>query len=713
LRGLTGAFLALMFGFILVRAGLYSLPLPEQTVVPLTAVAFVVFAMAAPIACGIAAYVGPRAERKAWILLAAGAGIMVLGDAVSMATGARAALGAAPTTPLPALVWISSYLLFFVAALDFVEPVPALGFARWRRNADVVLVVLLVAAFAFAVVLFPVYGSNDAVSVVSALPTFVSLVLSMSLILIVLFSKPRIRFWHIPLFVALLSIGLGSLTELLMPINDSVAALRQALAPAVDMPWLVAYAMFTLAAFVRIRQRNVAPHLQHVNIKRTKPWVPVALMTTAFIAMPAFVYLGVSWRGESIGFWIFTGLAALLAFIAMGRNVILTVENASLTQHALVDPLTELYNHRFFQERLEREIDHSHREDAQVALLIIDIDDFDQVNNVYGHAVGDRRLVAIAERLAASARSTDVVCRVGGDEFAIIMPNTEPVEAFKVSMRLQDSLGDIEDGCPLRVGFSAGIAGVPQHALSREELSQRADGALYWAKLNGREQVIVFDEELVVSMGPEQRIERLEEESYVRMVQLLASAVDARDPYTQQHSRRVAAFAVKLGEALELAPDRIERIETAALLHDVGKIGVPDAVLRKGSRLTDAEYEMVKEHPALASRILRAIPRSEILPWITGHHEKWDGTGYPEGLLGEQIPLEARILAICDAYDAMTSERPYRGAMEAEEALQELLLGAGQQFDPELTAAFVRAVHESDYVDKLVSELTAVAPSAS
>ena len=576
-----------------------------------------------------------------------------------------------------------------------------------------VLVVLLVAAFAFAVVLFPVYGTDASKSVASVLPTFVSLVLSTSLVVIVIAARPRIHVWHLPLFAALIAIGFGSLTELLMPLSESVTSFRAALAPAVDMPWLIAYAMLTLAAFVRVRQRNVAPRLQEVRVGRAKPWVPVALMTTAFVAMPAFVFLGVSWRGESLGFWVFTGLATMLALIAMGRNVILTVENASLKEHALVDPLTTLSNHRFFQERLDSEIQRAGREETDLSLVTIDVDDFDRVNDVYGHSTGDARLAAIAEGLVSSARSTDIVCRTGGDEFAIIMPSTTPVEAYKACMRLQDQLADIEDGCPLPVAFSAGIVSSPEHGAERGELLGKADGALYWAKLHGRAQVVVYDSELVVTLGPEQRIELLEDESYVRMVQLLASAVDARDPYTQQHSRRVASLAIQLADAVGLESERVAQIETAALLHDVGKIGVPDAILRKAGRLSPEEYEQVKEHPALASRILSAIPRNEILPWISAHHEHWDGSGYPLGLARDEIPLEARMLSICDAYDAMTSARPYRGARGSDVARQELLRCAGTQFDPELTKVFLEVVRDAPELEHEAKRAEPRAVSAS
>ncbi len=688
-RGATGLAVVAIVAFLLLKTQVYHLPLGETTTTAVSAVAFVLFAVLAPISCVLAARVAPRHERSGWLLLATGSALMAAGDALSLSVGGSDALGAAPSTPVASMVWISSYVAFFVAALGFLDPVPALAVRRLRRAVDIILVVLLVAAVVFSFALFPAYGMRPQRDLVQSLLSYLSLVLSISLLVVVFTSRPRLRFWHLPLLVAALAVIAGSLLATLFPWAELELA-GGAVAQVRDLPWLIAYGMFTLAAIVRVRQRGVSLRFQEVQVRPTPLWSAIAVMAATFLALPAFVYLGVSWEGDSLGVWLFTGLAALLGLATIGRNVVLSLENDSLRQHALVDPLTKLYNHRFFHERLATEIERALREESELSLVCVDVDDFDQTNNIYGHAAGDRRLEAIAASLRASARTTDFVCRIGGDEFALVMPNTSAVDAYKVCLRLQDETRTADADCPLPVGLSAGIASTPEHGETRDELAHKADGALYWAKLHGREQVIVYDPELVVTLGPEQRIQLLEEESYVRMVQLLASAVDARDPYTQQHSRRVAMLAVRFSEAIGLDPERSRQLETAALLHDVGKIGVADAVLRKNDRLTDEEYSQVKQHPQLAVRILNAIPKRDVLlPWISAHHERWDGAGYPNGLQADDIPLEARILALCDAYDAMTSARPYRRAMRAEDALLELTQGAGTQFDATLAAAFV------------------------
>lgn len=685
--------LAAILSLVLMRAGLHTLSVPASTAHAMTAAVFVAFALTAPIACAICGFLAPLHERRGWSLLALGSALMVSGDAVSLASGGSGALGAASETPAATIVWASSFAVFFVAALGFLDPLPT-RLARARRAVDIALVILVVAALVFSAALFPAYGLNAQRAVTEGLFGYTTLALSISLIVVAVAYRPRLRRWHMPLALGLLAVAAGALLETLGPVRGEGVS-SAAIFEIADAPLLVAYGMLALAAVVRIRYRHADLEAREVNIARVSRRATIAMLTAVFLALPAFLYLGITWQGDPLGFWVFTGLASMLGLTALGRNVILTFENASLRQRALVDPLTELFNHRYFQERLQAEIDRATREGTPLTLVSFDVDDFNQLNNVYGHAAGDRRLRAIGQHLTDFSRAADIVCRVGGDEFAVIMPNTLPIEAYKVCLRLQESVGQIDPTCPLPTGFSAGIAGVPEHASTREELTQMANGALYWAKFHGREQVVVFDPDLVVALDPEDRIGLLEQESYVQMVQLLACAVDARDPYTQQHSRRVAALAVHFAQSLGLDDEHVCRIETAALLHDVGKIGVADAVLRKSAGLTDREYRQVKEHPRLAARILSAIPRREILPWITSHHERWDGEGYPDGLAAEDIPLEARILSICDAYDAMTSARPYRPPMPTEDALDELLANAGTQFDAALAHSFVNLMRRT------------------
>jgi putative nucleotidyltransferase with HDIG domain len=207
---------------------------------------------------------------------------------------------------------------------------------------------------------------------------------------------------------------------------------------------------------------------------------------------------------------------------------------------------------------------------------------------------------------------------------------------------------------------------------------------------------MVFDPAIGTAEGQRDRLRQLEEESLLRTVSTLAAAVDARDAWTHSHSRNVAMFAVALARHIGTPEERVRRIEMAALLHDVGKIGVRDSILTKEGDLDRFEYEMVREHPVLGEKILRSTAAQDILPWVLHHHERWDGGGYPDGLAGEAIPFEARIIALCDAYDAMRSDRPYREGISEAGALRELAATAGGQFDPTLTRALLEVVRSGE-----------------
>jgi putative nucleotidyltransferase with HDIG domain len=246
------------------------------------------------------------------------------------------------------------------------------------------------------------------------------------------------------------------------------------------------------------------------------------------------------------------------------------------------------------------------------------------------------------------------------------------------------------DGWP--VTASIGVAGYPDDAGDREDLVRKADGAQYWAKFHGKNQVVVYDPEVVLALDAEERIRNLQQQSHLATVRALAAAVDARDPLTQYHSRNVATLAVALAERVGLDRNKTQLLEVAALLHDIGKIGISDAVLRKTGKLTPSERAHIEEHPLLGEQILSSTRLTEILPWVVAHHERYDGRGYPCGLAGPAIPYEARILAICDAYDAMTSDRPYRRALSKAAAVQEIDLNMGTQFDPQLAEEFIRLV---------------------
>ncbi len=421
-------------------------------------------------------------------------------------------------------------------------------------------------------------------------------------------------------------------------------------------------------------------------------------------------------RGEDgvtiVGLLRLTGLPAPLSrndrdvLALLATQAATALENARLHDRALAqaseDGLTGLLNHRAFQTRLEHEAARARRRGAPLAVLMIDLDDFAEINNTRGHQAGDATLAAVGQAIAAAVRATDIAARYGGDEFAVILPETDVDEALEAADRLRAALAALrppigEGGAT--ISASIGIAAAPLHGRTREELVRAADQAAYAAKRAGKGRIgRPEDAALTLDERDPDRLAAQLEHANLATVEALAAAVDAKDAYTRGHSNRVSAYALALSGALGDTPTDVVRVRLAGLLHDVGKIGVPDAVLTKPGKLSDEEFAIIKQHPAIGERMLRAVPfLGDILPAVRHHHERWDGAGYPDGLRGEAIPRDAAILAVADSFDAMTSSRTYRPALPVAEAIRRVREGGGTQFDPHVVAAFERAVSDGTF----------------
>jgi diguanylate cyclase (GGDEF)-like protein/PAS domain S-box-containing protein len=358
------------------------------------------------------------------------------------------------------------------------------------------------------------------------------------------------------------------------------------------------------------------------------------------------------------------------------------------------DPLTGLFNHRCFHKRLQQEADRATMTGEPLSIALIDLDNFKFFNDVYGHAVGDDVLRQVAAALGKCCRSEDVLARFGGDEFAMLMPGYGPEAAARTAERINcclDGMGYRPPGYNAVIPFSlsVGVATVPDDGLTRFELIEIADARLRHVK-NG--------------CGEDDYADRLraslrDSVEGFSMLDALVKAVDTKDRYTRRHSEDVMSYSVQIARELRLAPVEVRAAEVAGLLHDVGKIGVPDSILRKPGKLTEADMQAIKQHPMMGAIIVGAVPGFEdALDAVRHHHERWDGAGYPFGLSGLDIPLLARVMAVADAYSAMTTDRPYRKGMQAEKAIEVLQQGAGTQWDPECVMAFVRARHGDTHV---------------
>ena len=397
--------------------------------------------------------------------------------------------------------------------------------------------------------------------------------------------------------------------------------------------------------------------------------------------------------------------AALVAGLAIGRSgghhetsdiaAELAETQRRLDELALRDPLTGVLNHRAFQDGLEIELRRARRESWSVAIVSVDVDGFRELNDRAGHAHGDAVLVALAQGLSENLRPGDLCGRVGGDEFMLALSGCDTHAAQEVVDRLRAAVDTRAAAADVEaVTLSVGIAEFPRHAIGRAELMRFADGAMYWSKTAGTGQTSHYSDTDDSALSAEEETVRLRRSGLFNTVHALARAVDARDGFTHMHSQRVGFYSATLAGAMGMSDDRIEAVRMAGLLHDVGKIGIRDAILLKPSALTKPEFAVMRRHAELGRTIIAGAGMPEIADWVGHLHERIDGRGYPDGLGGDQIPIESRVLHVADALEAMTCPRIYREPKDPHEAVNELEAHAGTQFDAEAVRTMARLIRE-------------------
>jgi len=376
-------------------------------------------------------------------------------------------------------------------------------------------------------------------------------------------------------------------------------------------------------------------------------------------------------------------------------HVIILHDDTQVTSLATTDGLTGLYNHRQFHKLLDQEIARSSRFANVFSLLMLDVDLFKSFNDTYGHLAGDNVLHEIGECINKSIRSIDFAFRYGGEEFAIILPGTTLEDAYIAAERIRNNIEHMRFLVNVSITASIGVACWPADGVEKEQVIAHADAALYMAKHMGRNRTCLSAElgESVTISEIKQRTQNL------GAVYALAAAVEAKDIYTYGHSQKVAKYCITIAQQLGLSVEKVNTLRSAALLHDIGNIGIPDSILGKKGSFTKKEWEIIKTHPVRGIKIIKQIDNlNDCLPAILHHHERYDGTGYPSQLSGKDIPFEARILAIADAYDAITSPRSYHFLQRNKTAaIEELRQCSGTQFDPELVEVFCRVMEQSSH----------------
>ncbi len=366
-----------------------------------------------------------------------------------------------------------------------------------------------------------------------------------------------------------------------------------------------------------------------------------------------------------------------------------------LVDAAGTDVLTGLSNRREFEERFGHELERSVRSGSPMGLVVMDLDWFKEINDRFGHAAGDRALRTVARVLGEQTRRIDLVARLGGEEFAVVAPDAGEEEAYRLAERLRREVKAAFSEHPRPLTTSCGVATFPASGGTASDLLRAADRALYAAKDLGRDRTIVYRRgEDEISMAVARRARAGRANPRLASLVSMAESIDRRKG-TPGHSRAVERFCESIARSMGFTVAEVEEISLAGLLHDIGTIGLREAVLSKTGELSDDEWSEIRHHPEVGARILSTADLDSVSDWVYAHHERVDGSGYPRGLRDGQIPVEAQIVAVADAYAAMTADRSYRPGMSMEDAIAELRRNAGSQFMPEVVEAFATRADKS------------------
>ena len=433
--------------------------------------------------------------------------------------------------------------------------------------------------------------------------------------------------------------------------------------------------------------------------RRGPKWFPAVYPVVLAAALPAIGLAALRIGDNPEGIPV-TIAAVTLAALLVVRSWLASSERALHSLSASTDSVSGAYNYRYLKQRLAQDLVYSQAAGTEIAVITIGIDG---LSSIGGRTEADRVITAAGASIRKEAHGDTSLCRAAGDTYVVIARGIGAAGGDELARRIVETASRSVEALGAHVGFSAGVAVSPAHGSRSDDLIAHSGEAQTFAGSAEGSGVATYDATLVAGADPASLMAGARARSRRSTTRALAAAVDARDPNTRRHSENVADLASGLALVMGLTAENATVLELAARMHDVGKVGIPDAVLHARGTLDAAQREKVEQHPILGERIVDAARLDEILPAVRHHHERWDGTGYPDGLAGNEIPLDARILAVCDAYESMTAPRTYDDSLTAEEAIVEIELCAGTQFDPDIAAAFsrmIRQVHRSSPRDR-------------
>jgi two-component system, cell cycle response regulator len=657
--------------------------------------------------CYLAARRARGRLRRAWWLLALSNLLWLVGELI-WSTYAYVRPGGAPSPSIADVAYLSSYAVAL--------PAIVIGFGgpwaerRVRCMVDSALVTLGLGAVGWALVIGPLMpGTPKAAAIVTFAQPLLAVAIVTALVAVGLCGHRRVP----PSF---LLVGAGFAVAGFTDAGYSYLFMIHSYGDDswLNLGWQIEAVLLCLAAAVAARRPEADPEPRRLDRDLAVLPAAVAGLSIVGIAVTDRITDGQLTRSTLI-------IAVLLVSGLLLRQVLVTRDRTRLAaalatalreqeRLAVTDGLTGLYNRRFFQEMLRLDAERAERNHAPVSIVMIDLDRFKKVNDTCGHPVGDRVLVEAADRIRRAVRPSDLVARYGGEEFVCLLPGAGEETALEVAEQVRRALSrtplPVPGGREVRLTASLGVAsagtrgGRPHGDL--EGLIQDADGALYRAKARGRDQVAAASRlaDLALDTDPD----------LPQALVWLADQIDAKLG-NHEHSTAVSRWALLTGERLGLHQAALRRTAAAARLHDIGKINVDDAILTKPGRLSQAEWEVLRRHPREGARLLTELSdRADLAPLVGAHHERYDGTGYPARIRGENIPIEARIIAVCDSWAAMRADRAYASALTEEEARRQIERGRGTQFDPEVADAFLALVDEGA-IDDLAPLRHADAPT--